>query len=177
MAEALRRPDGKSPPASDALRVRLAPLIPDDYSGELYQTATSPVDLHSNYTRWMTAAWVLWAALLVPLAWYGHKRRRAVVKPVPPPSIVERLRTLLEQATHERLAPEHQADLEQLLLAFWSRRLKLSEDSLEEAIGALRRHPQAGSQWQRVERWLHSPDYRSNGATAKELLAEFESVS
>jgi hypothetical protein len=125
----------------------------------------------------MTGAWLLWAALLAPLAWYGRKRRRVIAKVTPPPSVVERLRALLEQATHEKLSPEQQADVEQLLLAFWSERLRLSEESLGEAIEQLRRHPQAGSQWSKVEQWLHSPRYAGNGATARELLADLEGAA
>jgi hypothetical protein len=177
MAAALRRPDGSPPASSESLRVRLDPLIPDDYSGELYETAASSINLHTHYSRWMTAAWVLWAALLVPLVWYGRRRRRAAVRIAPPPSVVERLRALLLEAAREKLSPERQADIEQLLLAFWSTRLKLSDVSLGEAIEQLRRHPQAGSQWSKVERWLHSPDYASNGAVARELLAEFEGAA
>jgi hypothetical protein len=177
MAAALRRPDGSPAPSMPELRVQLEPLIPEDYSGELYAAPPSPIDLHSNYTRWMTAAWVLWAALLLPLAWYGHKRRRAAPKPIPPPSVIERLRALLQQATREHLSPEEQADVEQLLLAFWSERLQLSEESLGDAIEQLRRHPQAGAQWSKVERWLHSPHYAANGAVARELLADLEGAA
>jgi len=185
IASALRRPDGSSPPSLPELKVRLEPLIPEDYSGELYATPPSPIDLHSNYRRWMAAAWGLWVALLVPLAWYGHKRRRAAPKPVPPPSIVERLRSLLEQATREQRSPEQEADVEQLLLAFWSERLRLSEESLGDALEQLRRHPQAGAQWSKVERWLHSPRYAGNGAvfpgasgdTARDLLADLEGAA
>lgn len=176
LAPLLQRPDRTSPEPNSALTVSVSPLIPDDYSGELYETPTSRIDLHSNYSLLMGLAWTAWALLLVPLAWYGHKQRRRTVPPPAPPSIAERLRSALEQATHEQLTVAQQVDLEQLLLAYWSNRLQLKEEPLVETVEQLRRHPQAGAQWASVERWFHSPITPSNGAIAKQLLKDLNTM-
>jgi hypothetical protein len=177
IGQSLKRPDGTSPEARSDLKVSVAALIPDNYSGELYASKTSPINLRSGYTLMMSLAWGLWGAMLLPLAWYGHKKRRRAMPPPPPPSIAERLRLLLKQAAYENLTVEQQADLEQLLLAFWSKRLKLSEERLSDAVEQLRRHPQAGAQWERVERWLHGRVTTTNGAVAKQLLSDLESLN
>jgi hypothetical protein len=170
----LRRPDGSPPAAQPEFKVSVKALLPDDYSGELFDTPPSKINLHSGYRIWMTLGWLAWAALLVPLAWYGHKKRKRSAPPPPPPSIAERLRALLEQASHATLTVEQQANLEQLLLAFWSKRLGLSEERLIETVEQLRQHPEAGRQWSRVERWLHSRDRTANGSVARELLSELD---
>jgi hypothetical protein len=133
--------------------------------------------LHTNYSLLMTLAWGSWLALLIPLIWYGRDwSRRTAVAP-PEPSITERLRSLLQQAAKSDLSPPQQADLEQLLLAFWSQRLKLSEQRLSETIAQLRKHPQAGPQWNSVERWFHSRSSPTSTVAAKQLLQEFDSLN
>jgi len=193
LAPSLKRPDGSSPESRADLKITVAALIPEDYSGELYATPPAPIDLHTRYKYYMGAAWIAWGSLLVPLAWWGHKRRRRKVREAPPPSLVERVRTLLRQATEANLSIEEKADLEALLLAFWSQKLKLSEERLSATIEQLRRHPQAAAQWNRVERWIHSPSgiagdgatkdtaamdrAASNRAVAKQLLSDFEALN
>lgn len=193
LAPLLKRPDGTSPESRAELRITVGALLPEDYSGELYSTPTSPIDLHTRYKYYMGAAWIAWGLCLVPLAWWGHKRRRRTVRVAPPPSLVERVRALLRQASEANLTVEEKADLEALLLAFWSKRLKLSEERLSATIEQLRRHPQAAAQWNRVERWIHSPSgmpndglpnegaakdrAATNRAVAKQLLSDFESLN
>jgi len=183
LAPSLKRADGTSPPTRKDLKIKVAALLPEDYSGELYATPNAPIDLHTRYKLYMGAAWVLWGLLLVPLVWFGHKKRRRTERAAPPPSLVERVRALLEQATRENLTVEQKADLEALLLAFWSERLNLSEAKLSDAIDRLRRHPQAGAQWNRVERWIHSPTAAAgdraaaSGNVARQLLSDFEALN
>ena len=188
LAPSLKRPDGTSPESRADLRIEVAALIPDHYSGELYSTPNSAIDLHTRYKYYMGAAWIAWGAMLIPLAWWGHKRRRRVVRAAPQPSLVERVRALLRQATEANLTVEEKADLEALLLAFWSERLQLSEERLSATIDGLRRHPQAAAQWNRIERWIHSPAESSSAgvtadraassrAVAKQLLSDFEALN
>ena len=94
------------------------------------------------------------------------------VPPPPAPTLAEQLQALLERAAREPLTVEQQADLEQVFLAYWSRRLNLSTERLSEAVTALRKHPQGGSQLNRIERWLHARPTTAVGGTANELLHE-----
>lgn len=174
--KSLVRPDGKPPAPQTEFAVSVRALIPEKYSGELYATPSSPIDLHTNYDLLMTVAWVSWALLLVPLIWYGRDWRRSDAATPPAPTVIERLRSLLRQAASAHLTAEQQADLEQLLLAFWSQRLNLSEQRLGETIQQLRRHPQAGPQWNSVEHWFHSRATPASGAAAQQLLQDFEAL-
>jgi hypothetical protein len=169
--------DGKAPMHQPDFRVDVAALIPEKHSGELFATSNSKIDLHTNYNLLMTLAWGAWAALLIPLIWYGRDWSRRTTAAPPAPRIIERLRSLLKQAAKSDLQPEQQADLEQLLLAFWSQRLNLSEQRLGETIERLRLHPQAGPQWSSVERWFHSRSSPQSNVAAKQLLQEIESLN
>ena len=178
LSQTLARADGRPLEPRDDLAIEVDTLLPEDQGGELYATAPSKIDLHSGYLTVMRGLWLLWGLLLVPLVWLGRKRRRRAAPPSPAPTIAERLRTLLQQASTEHLSPEQQADLEQLLIAFWSERLKLSGERLSELIEQLRKHPEAGRQWNRVERWLHSrPTTATNGAAARELLHDLDTLN
>jgi hypothetical protein len=94
----------------------------------------------------------------------------------PQPTIPERLRSLLELATHSPLTVAQQTDVEKLLLTFWFQRLRLPHERLAETLDELRKHPSAGEQVSRVERWLHSREAHGNGSVARELLASLGSV-
>lgn len=170
-------PDGKGPPPQPEFAVSVTALIPEKHSGELFETKPSSIDLHTNYNLLMTLAWGSWAALLVPLFFAGRDWQRRTVAAPPQPSIVERLRSLLQQAARADLKPEQQADLEQLLLAFWSQRLNLSEQRLSETIEQLRQHPQAGPQWKSVERWFHARSNSTSRVAAKQLLQDLEALN
>lgn len=176
IGKSLSHADGSPPEPRREFAVSVPALIPEKYSGELYSTPSSEIDLHTNYTLMMRLAWGMWALLLLPLAWYGHKWRRRTTPQPPAPSIFERLRTLLKQASQADLTAAQQADLEQLLLAYWSRRLNLAEGRLSEMIDQLRQHPEAGPQWNRVERWLHSRFDPAEGV-AKDLLKDLEKLN
>lgn len=177
LAPTLSDEAGKPLAARDDLAIDVPSLLPSDHQGDLYPSSPSKINLHSNYVWKMAALWVLWALLLVPLYYYGRKRRVKVVSAPPLPSVAERLRTLLTQASTEHLSVEQQADLEQLLMAFWSQRLNLSTDRLSELIERLKTHPQAGKQWNRVERWFHSRATTTNGAIARELLQDLDTLN
>ena len=177
IGESLVGIDGKAPAARPEFNVSVAALIPEKYSGQLFATSNSKIDLHTTYTLLMSLAWTLWAVLLLPLIFYGRDWRRRTVVARPEPSITERLRALLKQAASTNLTPARQADVEQLLPAFWSRRLNLSEERLSETIEQLRQHPQAGPQWSSVEQWFHARATPAGTAAARKLLADLESLN
>lgn len=152
------------------MTVSVASNLPRDHAGELFDSQTSPIDLHSHYWLWMCLMWGAWAVLLLPLVVNGRQRRRRAAPRPPEPTVAERLRRLLEFAEVANLSAEQQADMEKLLLAYWAGRLSLSTDSLADALDELRRHPAAGTQVQQLERLLHSRTPGARPAVARELL-------
>lgn len=177
LAKHLQRDDGEAAANLPTLAIDVASILPAKHGGELFDAPGGPIDLHSNYSLTMRLLWGLWAVALVPLLLYGRRRRAVVEQPAPPPTVAQRLRDLLERAAVEHLSPAEQADLEQLLLAFWSQRLNLDAERLSDAIESLRNDPTAGRQLAGVERWLHSRSAPANGAAARELLNELSKTS
>jgi hypothetical protein len=121
----------------------------------------------------MRLLWVAWGLSLVPLLVAGHRRRKQRVVAPPPPTIEVRLRELLERAAHEKLSIAEQVDLERLLAAYWTERLRVSGESWGDVLDQVRRDPQAEKQLARVERWLHARSTPVNGEVARELLSDF----
>jgi hypothetical protein len=163
---------GKQPANLPEMVVSIDALLADDESGELFDSPESPVDLNSNYYWMMRLLWGLWAVLLIPLLLYGRRPRVAAARQPPPPSVPQRLRALLETAQRQSLDAAQQADLERLLLRYWSKRLDVPAGDLVDTLERLRQHPTAGPQVQRVERWLHARDAAANGSVARDLLRE-----
>ncbi len=163
---------GAGAPATELpeMVVTVDALLEDDYSGKLFETAQTPIDLNSNYRMAMTLLWVVWGLMLIPLALYGRKRHAQVITVPPPPSTAERLRHLLQLAEQGSLNVEQQADLEKLLLVYWAERLNVSAERLTDMLEQLRQHPTAGPQVLDVERWLHGRQNGFNGKVAQELL-------
>lgn len=162
-----KRPAGLLP-----LPIRVHAMLPKDYSGKLFDTSPTDINLHSNYRLGMALLWFSWGLLLAPLILYGHKTRKRMAPVPPPPTIAARLHELLQLGTHSELQIEQQADIEKLLLAHWAERLCLSTDRLEDTLAQLRQHPSAGRQVHRLEMWLHKREKTFNGGIARELLDE-----
>jgi hypothetical protein len=167
--------DERRQPASGLpeMPVSVAALLPKDESGKLLETPPTPIDLRTTYRWGIGLMWCLWGLLLVPLFFYGRPPRSRIVVS-PPPTISERLRSLLEHAARSELTVEQQTDLEKLLLAYWVERLQLPNDRLIETLDELRKHPTAGEHVRRVEKWLHGRDAHGNGKIARELLSSLE---
>lgn len=175
LSQALMTPSGRPLAARDDLAIEVATLLPTDHEGELFATEPSEIRLVSNYYAMMAGLWIGWALLLLPLILIGRTRRAKVVRPPPTPSVAARLCAMLERAAVQSLTAPQQADLEQLLLAFWSQRLNLSNRRLTDTIAELKSHPVAGRHWIRVERWLHSP-HATSDAVAAELLHDLKTL-
>jgi hypothetical protein len=74
-----------------------------------------------------------------------------------PVTLAERLRPLVEAAVAGRLEAQRLAELERLLIGYWTRRLGLEQMAPVEALGVLRAHEEAGPLLERLEAWLHRP--------------------
>ena len=55
------------------------------------------------------------------------------------------------------ISSEKRAELERLLIAFWSDKLKLGQLPINEALAKIKDDAEAGELMLKVEEWLHSP--------------------
>jgi hypothetical protein len=153
----LRRKDGSSaddlPPIPVTIRASLSPgqILPHDP-----QSGGAP---RLGGYRWLLGLGLaLWTIGLLVLALRGRRKKSAALsESARPATLADRLRPLVEAAVAGRLESQKLAELERLLIGYWTRRLGLSHMTPVEALGVLRAHEEAGPLLERLEAWLHRP--------------------
>lgn len=155
----LVRPDGSKPNDLPVLAVEVTGLLSADHRGQLARLDESPIRKLGGYKVLMWIGAGLWALCAIPLLLSRRKRgdQAAAAEKSAPPSIVDQLRPLVEQARAGRLTTDGKAKVERLLLAHWRERLELSGVGPAEAILRLRAHPEAGTLLRTLEDWLYRP--------------------
>ncbi|MBX9790629.1 MAG: hypothetical protein K2Y37_17060 [Pirellulales bacterium] len=156
---ALRRADRSSTDDLPPLPVTVASLLP---AGQIVPAAlpfeqAPRIGGYQVLLAALGAGWLLGLAAILLLGRH-RKRRAAAAAAASGPSLVEQLRPLVASAMTGQLTSAQQAQLERLLLGYWSRRLRLGDVDPAQAIATLRRDEQAGTLLRQVEAWLHQPD-------------------
>lgn len=182
LAQSLRRksPDEKAPPI---------PPIEVEITSELEPGRIEPTRPGTPVIRGWVTYWTklnvfigLWIAGL-GLLMYWSNRAEPVIDEVasrPPPTLAERLEPLVRAACDGTIEPHRRAELERLLIGFWSDRLNLSDSvATGQELTALKQHPEAGPLVRQLEKWLHAPpgDDRMTDAEIAALLKPYESAS
>jgi len=160
----LVRPDGSKPADLPALAVEVTGVLPADHHGQLSQLTESPIRKLGGYKVLMWTGVGLWTLCAIPLLLGRRKRSNQATAPeaAPPPTIIDQLRPLVEQARAGKLTTDGKARVERLLLAHWRERLDLSDAELAESILRLRAHPEAGALLRTLEDWLYRPPGTTN---------------
>jgi hypothetical protein len=155
----LIRPDGSKPQDIPALAVEVTGLLPADHRGQLSQLTESPIRKLGGYKVLLWTGVGLWGLCAIPLIPGRRKRsnKATAVEAAAPPTIIDQLRPLVEQARAGKLTTDGKARVERLLLAHWRERLELSDAGPAEAILRLRSHPEAGALLRTLEDWLYRP--------------------
>lgn len=176
--------DGSALPASQALPPIIAKIVSDLPAGRgtnLYEIEDPALKAAGGYRATLITFAVLWLA--VPIAWWYLRwnavRPEPVREVISPPTLSDRLRPLVQQASEGRLSVEEQSRLELLIYMFWQRRLSLPE-SLVDALPVMRRHAEAGGLLRSLEAWIHgesSSKPNLNSAEMHELLAPYQSAA
>ncbi|MAV36344.1 MAG: hypothetical protein CMJ59_12910 [Planctomycetaceae bacterium] len=152
--------DGATPVLLPAVEVIVGTVLPP---GQIEPNALESRRMSQlgGYRRLLVFGGIGWSVgLLVIVGWLVSHRlasRREAEAVVTGPSVVDRLRPLLERARDGGLSNRQQADLERLIVGFWRQRLDLDGVSAAEAIVALRSHEEAGQLLIKLELWLHRP--------------------
>ena len=74
------------------------------------------------------------------------------------------------------LTSGQRAELERVLIAYWCKRLQLTEHRPADAMATLRAHPEAGKLIRQLEDWLHRPGAKTDPGQLESLLADYEYV-
>jgi len=141
------------------LPVEITGVLPEHHQGELVTASVQPFPFLGGYRAGLVLTVIIWALLIVPLCLIGRARKQVVSTPlaVAPPTLAERLRPLVQRAAEGTLSKNELAQLERMLLSHWRERLQLQQATMAEAVGQLRKHPEAGALLRELEDWLHRP--------------------
>ncbi len=173
----LRRIDGSSLDAVQSLPVLIESILP---AGKAEPAALEhrSIPVPGGYKKWMTALGVLWIAGLIGIVWSMRKRRKsgdADADVIPPLSLGEKLEPLVKAVAAGNISGNKKAELERLLLTFWSKRLDLKDLKSSERIQKLKEHPEAKTLICAVEKWLHSPE-SVDEAEIQSILNPYRSI-
>ncbi len=171
----LRHVDGR--PAADLppIMVSVVSVLPANYNGQLDELARPPLTRAWPYRLLLIIAAGLW---LVPLGWLlaraiVRRKPRTAALPQTEPTAADQLRPLVEAAIAGTLPPAGQARLELLLIAYWRKRLGMSDCTTQSALAQLRGHAEAGILLGQVDEWLHRRPAGNIQADVAAILAPY----
>jgi hypothetical protein len=156
----LRRKDGSSLEEVQSIPVIIESILPP---GKAEPAALEHhfIPVPGGYKQWMTTLGILWIAGLIGIAWSMRKRKKtgdAASDATPPLSLGEKLEPLVKAVAAGNVSGNEKAELERLLLTFWSKKLDLKDLKSSKRIQKLKEHPEAKTLICAVEKWLHSPE-------------------
>lgn len=174
LAGLLDRVDGRSTADLPPLIVGVWSVLPEDHDLNVIAPSDPPLPRLGGYEITMISIAAVWAAAPVVFVVRRLLRRKArpVVLPEFKPTLADQLRPLVDAALAGAADRATLARLESLLLAYWRDRLGLGSMTVPQALRELKSHAQAGALLVQVERWLHAPPSRQDGAAAREQAAE-----
>jgi len=118
------------------------------------------------------SAWV--AGLAGILLWKKKKAAGSDRSAAAAPSLAERLRPLVSEASKGSLSSDDRAKLERLVIGHWrERRPDISTLPPAEAMVKLRNDPEASPLVLALERWLHAPAGHASPGDIEKLLAPY----
>jgi len=184
LARSLKPKDPNAPPGP-------MPLIDVEITSALAPGRIEPARPAAPEIRSWWKYWTMlnifigcWIAGLAGLFTWSNRVNRATKRAIaeaeaPPPTVAQRLRPLVSAACEGTLEPHARADLESLLIAYWTDRLHFDEGVAPgHILSKLKSDPEAGPLVSKFEEWLHMPP-GSGQATADEiteLLKPYENV-
>lgn len=178
LADYLTHPDGSPAVEIGDVPIQVETVLPADHQGELNRFEPRPFPWIGGYRMILGGLGVLWVAGFAGLAWLGRKKPVVAAEALEPPapSYAERMRPLVEAAAAGELSPAGQAELERLMTGYWREQIARPDQRMNEAMAAMKNHPEAGSLLRALERWLHQP----GGATRSQidtLLAPYRNTA
>lgn len=142
-----------------------------------------PADLESKpapeiggYRTVLKVLGILWVIILAIIIYSFRKKKAQATQELPPPTVAERLKPLVQKASQESLSTDDQAQLERLLVGHWRERLpEIANEEPAKVLRQLRAHPEASPLILQLEKWLHSPNPNFSPDDLDQLLAPYRS--
>lgn len=177
LAEYLLTPDGHPVKTLPVIPVKVLPLLPQGHQGELVSSRLKAYTPPGGYKLFFTGVWIFWAILLFPLLFACREKKPVVAETVMPPATLEELlRPLIDKALTCGLEVSEKEHLERLLMGYWQQALKLDEASAYRMLRKIKQHPEGGPLFEKLESWLHRPP-GSVRVALDEVLAPYRNLA
>lgn len=156
LGDYLVRKDGGTGGDLPPIEVEIESVLPEGVVVPNALEGKAPPAL-GGYRTLAVLAVVLWGVGLLAILFSFRRRRLQAAEEARPLTLADRLRPMVEAAQAGRLEAGGKAELERLLLAYWTRRLGLAGEKPARVFAELRRDRQAGALLAKLEEWLHRP--------------------
>lgn len=156
----LRRKDGSTINDVQPLPVLIESLLPAGNSEPAALNHRS-IPVPGGYKQWMTSLGIVWLLGLIGISWSMRRQKNtneSEKNKITTLSLGEKLEPLVKSAASGNISSNEKAELERLLLSFWSQQLDLKDLKSSQRIQKLKEHPEAKVLICAVEKWLHSPE-------------------
>lgn len=173
----LRRKDGSSLDTVQSIPVIIESILPPGKS-EPAALKHHSLPAIGGYKQWMITLGILWTVGLMGILWCMRQPKKtngSNTGPVPTLSLGEKLEPLVRAAAAGDASANDKAELERLLLTFWSKKLDLEKLKSSERIQKLKKDPEARPLICALEQWLHSPT-SVDDAEIQSMLKPYHSV-
>jgi hypothetical protein len=172
----LRRKDGSGKENLPAIPVTIKSLLPP---GQIQPNALKPATIRGlgGYQLLLEIAIGCWIIGLAAILLYSRRKKAAAMARGPRPvTLADRLKPLVEGALAGNLNADKYAELERLLISFWTRRMSLGEKSPAAALAAIRQDSEGGALLRQLEVWLHQPPAKRTPVDIHALLEPYRSL-
>ena len=172
----LRRKDGTPATGLPKVPVTVRPILPPGQI-EPHGLTPDPSPPLGGYRLALALAGAAWVTGLVAILLVGRRKAAAHLAGGPRrASLADRLRPLVEAARAGTLSPGQHAELERMLIGYWSRKLALDGASPSEAIALMKKDPDAGPLIHQLEAWLHRPGGEARTVDVAGLLEPYRNL-
>lgn len=154
--------------------------------GKIEPSRPAPPQIRGWWTYWtrLNIFIGLWIAGLAGLFHWSNRVRKDTAaieaEQTQPLTVAQRLKPLVQAACAGTIQTHERAELESLLIAYWTARSDANSDvsSPGHLLSKLKQHAEAGPLLTKLEEWLHMPpgDGRASEGEISELLKPYESV-
>ena len=173
LADFLIAANSASPPEFPEIPIEITIALPPGIELPKVAGAKEMPSL-GGYRATMITIGCVWVAGLAAIILWRKKQKPADAENAPPPSLAERLKPMLDDASSGRMDTAARAKLERLILGHWRERLPdIADATPSEAMVKLRQHPEASPLILALERWLHARDSETSEAEIQQLLAPY----
>lgn len=176
LADYLERADGSSEPIPP-MQVRVDSLLGP---GQVEPYVLPPVTsrFRSFYLPALLLGGAVWLVGLLTILFYGRGKNKRPSREQQQLTVADRMRPLVDAAIAGELGAQEQAELERVLSAFWSKKLRLNHLGASELREQLRNHPEASVMLNQLDSWLHRPSTDSlDQVDVNEILKPYQAMN